>query len=177
MILYNNLILKIPELKPFFALSFLNTHIIGVFLSLRGAIIPNHGYVMISDIGSTIETALLCNTNYLPDGGVSSGGDWFGPDGTRIGYIGSTDVPGFVRNRAPEVVRLIRYTVAGTPPEGIYSCQVQDDTLTIQNVYVGLYNSGEGGLFSLKSSSHLMHIFQILVFRVHLRTRKYDIHH
>ena len=105
---------------------------------------------MISDIGSTIETALLCNTNYLPGGGGTSGGDWFGPDGTRVGHIGSTDVLGFVRNRAPEVVRLIRYTVAGTPREGIYRCEIQDDTLTIQTVYVGLYNSGEGGLFSQK---------------------------
>ena len=114
---------------------------------------------MISNIGSTIETALLCNTNYFPDGGGNSGGNWLGPDSTRVGYIGSTDIPGFVRNRAPEVVRLIRYTVAGTPPEGIYRCEIQDDNLTMQTVYVGLYDSGEGGLFSLNSSSHLMHIF------------------
>ena len=110
---------------------------------------------MISDIGSTDDTALLCNTNYLPDGGVSSGGDWFGPDGTRVGHIGSTDVLGFVRNRDLKLLRLIRYTVAGTPPEGIYSCQIQDDNLTIQTVYVGLYNSGEGGLFSQNSLSYI----------------------
>ena len=34
-----------------------------VYLSLGDNIIPNHGYVMISDIGSTVNTALLCHTN------------------------------------------------------------------------------------------------------------------
>ena len=110
-----------------------------MYLSLNGDNIPNHGYVVISDIGTTDGTALLCNTNYLPDGGANSGGDWFAPDGTRV--VG-TAVPGFKRNRGPGLVRLISAT--GTPTEGIYSCEVQDDTPTEQNVYVGLYNSGGG---------------------------------
>ena len=116
-----------------------------VYLSLNGDNIPNHGYVVISNIGNTSDTALLCNTNYLPDDGGNSGGDWYAPDGTRLGgSFGSTDVPGFGRNRAPGLVRLIRDTATGTPTEGIYSCTVQDDTLTLQTVYVGLYNSGGG---------------------------------
>ena len=36
-----------------------------VYLSLNGDIIPNHGYVLISDIGFTDDTALLCHTNFL----------------------------------------------------------------------------------------------------------------
>ena len=127
----------------------MNVHITGVFLSLRGTIIPNNAYLMISDIGTTEGTALLCNTNYRPTGSGTSGGNWFGPDGARVGGIGSTDVPGFRRNRVPGLVRLIRNSAAtGTPTEGIYSCQIQDDTMTQQQtVYVGLYNSG-GGWFS-----------------------------
>ena len=35
-----------------------------VYLSLNGDIIRNHGYVVISDIGSTDNTALLCHTNH-----------------------------------------------------------------------------------------------------------------
>ena len=47
-----------------------------VYLSLNGGVIPNHGYLDISDIGSTDTTALLCNTNRPPPpGSTISGGD------------------------------------------------------------------------------------------------------
>ena len=50
-----------------------------MYVSLNGEIIPNHGRVMISDIGSTDSTALTCHTN-KPSGGGNSGGDWFAPE-------------------------------------------------------------------------------------------------
>ena len=121
-----------------------------MLLSLNGVGIPNHGYVVISDIGTTNDdTALLCNTNYLPDGGANSGGNWFGPDGSTVGSISTVGtVQFFGRDRGLGVVQLIRNSAAiGTPTEGIYSCTVQDDTLTLQTVYVGLYNSGLGLFF------------------------------
>ena len=40
------------------------------------------------------------------------------------------------------VVRLKR--ASGTPPEGVYQCTIDDATLTVQIVYVGLYNTGGG---------------------------------
>ena len=114
----------------------------GVYLSLKNDVIPNHGYVVISDIGSTDDTALICHTNRLPpDGATNSGGDWFAPDGTRVSGV---DVPGFTRFRSPTIVRLYRITATGTPSEGIYYCLIEDDTLTTRNQYVGLFNS-EGG--------------------------------
>ena len=132
-----------------------------MYLSLNADIIPNHGYVLISDIGSTEDTALICNTNRpatLSTGGnpmMHSGGDWFGPDGTAVGtrYSSEHAVPGFRRNRGPGMVQLIRYTtninpslngMTFTPPEGIYHCEVEDATMTQQTLYVGLYNSGGG---------------------------------
>ena len=120
----------------------------GVYLSLNGVSIPNHGYVVISDIGSTDGTALLCNTNHLlVAGSANSRGNWFGPDGSTVGSISTVGSADFGRTRGPGLVRLIRNSDAtGTPTEGIYSCIIQDDTLTLQTVYVGLYNSG-GGLF------------------------------
>ena len=96
---------------------------------------------MISDIGSTDNTALLCHTN-RPASGSSSGGDWFAPDGGKVGNVGSTTVPGFERNRGPMLVRLRRND--GTPEEGIYHCVVDDANDNTQTVYVGLYNSGGG---------------------------------
>ena len=116
----------------------------GVYLSLNDDIIPNHGYVMISDIGSTDNTALLCITNRdAPSGSSNSGGDWFAPDGVTVGVVASTTVPGFGRNKGDMVVRLRRNSVT-EPEEGIYHCVVQDADDVPQTVYVGLYNSGGG---------------------------------
>ena len=115
----------------------------GVYLSLNDNIIPNHGYVMISDIGYTDNTALLCITNRpVPPGGGKSGGNWFAPDGDKVGSVGSTTVPGFGRNRGDMVVRLRRND--GTPEEGIYHCVVEDADSIPETVFVGLYNSGGG---------------------------------
>ena len=101
----------------------------------------------ISDIGiSDNKTALLCHTNRPPPPGArQSGGDWFAPDGTKVGGLGSTDVPGFERNRDTMVVRL-RKRNSGTPDEGIYRCDVNDAAEMSQTVYVGLYNTG-GGMY------------------------------
>ena len=107
---------------------------------------------MISDIGPTDDTALICNTNRIAnistrDGRrLHSGGDWYAPDGTTVGDIGTDDVPGFHRNRSHMVVILRRNTATDPPSEGIYYCVVEDDTFTNQTVYVGLYISGGGGM-------------------------------
>ena len=124
----------------------------GVYLSLNDDIIPNHGYVVISDIGSTDDTALICHTNRPATiteiaGDKSSGGNWSAPDGMMVGFGDISGIPGFIRRRSPMMVRLLRNTATDPPSEGIYHCLVEDDTLTEQTVYVGLYNSG-GGIMS-----------------------------
>ena len=111
----------------------------GVFLSLDGDIISNHGYVDINDFNNPI----LCHTNFPPPtGSTTSGGDWWAPDGTRVS---GTDVQGVTRTRDPMVVRLL--ITYGDPPEGIYHCIVQNITGVNQTAYVGLYrNGGKGDL-------------------------------
>ena len=95
---------------------------------------------MISDIGSTDDTALLCHTNCPPAMGSSnSAGNWFAPDGTRVHLM---DVKGFKRNRGPMVVRLKRTTES--PAEGVYVCRIQTSLDVLHSVYVGLYNVGNG---------------------------------
>ena len=99
--------------------------------------------MVISDIGSTNDTSLICHTNRPAtfSNNAHSGGDWFAPDETRVNM---NAVPGFWRNRGPMMVRLLRNTATDPPSEGIYHCLVEDDTLTEQTVYVGLYNTGGG---------------------------------
>ena len=120
-----------------------------VYLSLNDVIILNNSYVLISDIGSTRNTALICNTNRPVNNNINkyhSGGDWYGPSGTKFGGMDSDDVPGFVRTRGPMVVGLLRNTATDPPSEGIYHCVVEDDTMTGHTLYVGLYNSRGGKL-------------------------------
>ena len=96
--------------------------------------------MVIDDIGSTDDTALLCHTNDPPPpGGANSGGDWFAPDRTRVSH---NDDPGVTRNRGPMVVRLQR--TSGEPPEGIYRCSISDATSYYRNLYVGVYNNRRG---------------------------------
>ena len=121
-----------------------------MYLNLSYDIIPNNGYVMISDIGSTNDTALICHTNRPAtlNNKKHSGGDWVGPNGMVVGglTLGVSNVPGFMRNRDPMIVRLLRRTTTDPPLEGIFHCEVEDNTGTQQTVYVGVYNSGGGKL-------------------------------
>ena len=115
-----------------------------MYLSLNGDIIPNHGYVVISDIGSTDDTALICHTN-RPVWFLNrySRRNWFAPDDTRVLFWGDS-VPGFRRNRGPMIVRLLRNNATDPPSEGIYHCLVEDAMSVEQTVSIGLYNTGEG---------------------------------
>ena len=112
--------------------------------------------MLIDEIGSTDDTALLCHTNKPPSPyGGTSGGDWFGPNGTRV--LGKPDpngVPGFVRNRGPYVARLKRSN-SMIQPEGVYKCIIQDDTLINQTVYVRLY----GMLYNNQNENCCVYIF------------------
>ena len=115
---------------------------VDVFIRLKGAVIPDHGYVDIIHIGYTNDnTALLCFTNRA---GTLTSGNWIGPDGTRVDDTG-TDVPGVIRTRGLMVVGL-RRTTTGTAHEGIYWCSVEDAASTLQTVFVGLYNTGKGNV-------------------------------
>ena len=77
----------------------------GVHLSLRNKLIPNKSSVVMDDIGSTDDTALLCHTN--EPSRRASEGDWFVPNGAKVSYYTDSmprDVPGFGRTRGPRVV-------------------------------------------------------------------------
>ena len=108
--------------------------------------------MILSDIATTGgDTALLYHTNHPADringiGIMHSGGQWFKPDQSEV--LPDSRSVGFRRNRGPMVVRLYRYTASTDPPvEGIYYCEIEDDTDTLQRVFVGLYaNDGRGNV-------------------------------
>ena len=135
-----------------------------MYLSLNDVVIPNNSYEVISDIGSTENTSLICNTNRPLINNIykrHSGGDWYGPSETRVGSIGSDDVPGFVRTRGPMVVRLLRNTATDPPSEGIYYCVVEDGTMTEHTLYVRLYNSrGSVTLLIMCSENFCLYFFR-----------------
>ena len=106
-----------------------------LYLSLNGTII-NHSYVEISDIGSTDDTALICQTKYPATvDNTNSGADWLAPDGTKV--TGDV-IPGFRITRDSTMVRLLRNTSTDPPSEGIYICVIKNDTI-YQTAYVALY--------------------------------------
>ena len=114
-----------------------------VYISLYGEVIPNHGYVEISDIGYSYRTALFCHTNRPAIRSYTSYlvGKWFTPERDRVEYF--YDLPGFWSEIDQTAVRLFRSTY-GTADVGIFVCEIKDATETLQTVYVGLYHSGEG---------------------------------
>ena len=112
-----------------------------VYLSLNGIVIPNNGYVLISEIGFTDETALLCNTNIVPpDDQRYSETGWFAPDKTRIPEESNQ---AFLSSRDATVVRLKRKNNTHSLQQGIYICEVNATDPT-QPLYVGLYHVNEG---------------------------------
>ena len=114
-----------------------------VYLSLNDVVIPNHGYVLINDIGITDETALLCNINLAPsDDQMYYEGSWFSPDKTKV-LEESTQ--GFLSNRDASVVRLKKKNSTDDLKQGLYSCEINDTSIdTTFSVYVGLYHGAEG---------------------------------
>ena len=131
-----------------------------MYLTLRGRAIPNHGYVMISDIGNTIYEALLCHTRsqsydfydyyyyypyyrydyyYYYDDPLD--GNWFSP-------TNDIAIEGFYTKTSPLVLWLYRNSSisADQSANGIYHCTARDITSEYQTAYVGVYNSGNGEL-------------------------------
>ena len=111
-----------------------------VYLSLNDVVIPNHGYVLISDIGLTDETALLCNANLSPsDDQMYYEGSWFTPNKTKVL---EESIQGFLSNRDASIVRLKNINSSDDLKQGLYSCEINNTSTDA--VYVGLYHGAEG---------------------------------
>ena len=115
-------------------------------LVLNGTVIPNHGLVLLEDIGESDAQSLLCLTNRTdccrpPQSPGSEIGNWFFPNGSHVLSMG--DEWDFYANRGPSVVRMHRRRGGVT---GIYSCKIPDDNAEIQIFYIGVYTNNTGKL-------------------------------
>ena len=107
---------------------------------MNGAIIPNHGFVLLDNIGES-NKGLLCLTD-LPTccrhPVVGAAGNWYFPNGTRVPSSG--DQWDFHRTRGQMMVLLHRRRHGAT---GIYHCDVPGQTKN-HNLYVGVYTANSG---------------------------------
>ena len=107
---------------------------------LNGAIIPNHGFVLLDKIGESSESLLCltdlpacCRPPFTDPMGPSALGNWYFPNGTRVPSSGRQW--DFHRTRGQMVVLLQRRRGGAT---GIYRCNVHED------LHVGVYTASTG---------------------------------
>ena len=126
------------------------------YVSFMGVHLPNHAYVDLTTVGDDISASgdtVRCHTDLETCCTGHEGihrGDWYFPDGTLLPFYTPSDED-IVEDREPQVVHLRRRNDA-TSPSGIYRCDIEtiavndndDDTITGETVYVGLYPPNEG---------------------------------
>ena len=121
--------------------------LLGVYLSLRGAIIPNNSHVLASDIGMVrgiLDTGSIhCNTDRSDCCRASAQGHWYFPDGTQLRSFTQEDAANteparnfFARSRATGIVRLSRW---GDPPQrGRFCCEIPNASGDNVTLYVNI---------------------------------------
>ena len=102
----------------------------------------------VDDIGVE-EAALLCHTNKTNCCGLPNrAGEWYFPNGTRVGIKGVSQDE-FYRNRGPQVVRLNRRQgTLNFTDRGLFRCEVPDSRNVNQTVYVNI------GIRSIKACTY-----------------------
>ena len=123
-----------------------------VRFSLRGTIYQNNSIVTLEDIGNS-SNAALCMTNLTtccrhPYTGINGSaiGNWFFPNGTRVLSHGSQW--DFYRIRGQMVVGLNRRR-GGV--DGIYRCEIPYSASINQTIYIGVYSTSTGEIYSSMS--------------------------
>ena len=112
---------------------------------MNGAISPNHGFVLLDNIGESRD-ALLCLTDqpaccrhpYTGAMGPAIG-NWYFPNGTRVPSSGRQW--DFHRTRGQMLVSLHRRRGG---EDGVYSCEIPDAMNVIQILYIGVYSNTSG---------------------------------
>ena len=94
----------------------------------------------VHDIGIN-QAALFCNTDKTDCCGEVPNrvGEWYYPNGTKVGTEGGSQADEFYRNRGTQVIRLNRRNdiVTGRHP-GLFRCEVPDADNITQNIYINI---------------------------------------
>ena len=111
---------------------------------MNGAIIPNHGFTPLDNIGEYFNPLLCLTDNRMCCARAQSPnrhvlGDWYYPNGTGVANSGQQWE--FYRSRGPSVVRLHRRRGEVT---GIYRCEIPNAAGVNQTMYVGVYTADTG---------------------------------
>ena len=123
-------------------------------LSLNGETVPNDGYVLVSDIGTDNNNALLCNTDRSDccrggdhPNGIAQG-RWYRPDGMEvmsftIEYAADPTQARnfFYRSRGTGIVRLHRRGIPPQSQRGHFRCVIPDASGTNVTLYVNIGES------------------------------------
>ena len=125
------------------------------YISFRGMLLLNHGYVDLSLVGIRESNSVQCITdlstccaNAQQSQTSNHRGDWFFPDGSRPSFSSSSTAD-IYQMRTAQRVQLYRRRNALTP-SGIYYCDIPtiasvvDVTSMRERVYVGIYGTGGG---------------------------------
>ena len=121
------------------------------YVSFMGHTLANHSYVDISLVGidDSGSDSVQCYTDLSTCCSGAQGphrGDWYFPNGNRLPFPDGSPI---VESRQSRRVDLRRNR--GTGPTGIYRCDIQTVVVhdnTRESVYVGLYISTGGNLFT-----------------------------
>ena len=117
------------------------------YVSFRGEILPNHGYVNLRDVGTSNYRSVNCHTDLCTCCNDAHGphhGNWYFPDGSTVEYYSSGSI--FYKQDIAQRVNLYRRSYSSR--SGIYRCDIA--TIAVHNlnreaVFVGLYYNG--GMF------------------------------
>jgi hypothetical protein len=118
---------------------------------LSGQLYPNNSLVTLDGI-----SILYCLTPSTECCGSSVSGEWYFPGGAAV----SSSTRIFRRSQVPSAVSLRRSS--GTPPTGVYRCEIPDASGTSQSIYVGIYPQGDGKIRSHIENDNYYHLGQRL---------------
>ena len=121
--------------------------------SLRGQSYPNHGLVLIDDIGETDnvdrdpDNGLHCVSDLSTCCSAASAfrGEFDFPNGTQVPIDGNMMMNEYFRNRAADRIFLNRRP--GGTTQGLFRCQIvtsQTSTISPAELYIGVYSADLG---------------------------------
>ena len=123
------------------------------YVSFVGENLPKHAYLDITALGEDRGdpgNTVRCHTDLQSCCEDSNDGKWYFPNGTELPFPDDSNI--IFDDRESQVVHIRRVNDDFIPPSGIYHCEIEtnavndndDNTITGEIVYVGLYLPNEG---------------------------------